>query len=118
MKTVNLAEKFARFAEPWSPKIVGELNGQYVKLARFAGDFVWHHHEAEDELFYVVKGEIVVQLEDRELRVREGEFTIIPRGVKHRPVAKREALVLLFEPRATVNTGESRGERTTEDEWI
>lgn len=118
IEAINLAEKLDRFDEYWSPKIVGELNGQYVKLAKFKGDFVWHQHEAEDELFYVTRGELLIQLRDGEVRIRQGEFAIVPRGVDHRPVAEQEVHVLLFEPRSTVNTGEQQGERTRSDEWI
>lgn len=118
IEAINLAEKLGRFDQYWSPKIVGELNGQYVKLAKFKGEFVWHQHEAEDELFYVTRGELLIQLRDGEVRVRPGEFAIVPRGVKHRPVAEQEVHVLLFEPRSTVNTGELQGERTRSDEWV
>ncbi len=118
IEAINLAEKLDQFDEYWSPRIVGELNGQYVKLAKFKGEFVWHQHEAEDELFYVTRGELLIQLLDGELRVRQGEFAIVPRGVKHRPVAEQEVHVLLFEPRSTVNTGELQGERTRSDEWV
>ena len=113
METVNLAEKFGRFDEAWTPKIVGELNGQHVKLAKFRGPFVWHRHEAEDELFLVVRGRLRIELRGREpLRLGEGEFAVVPRGVEHRPVAEEEAHVLLFEPASTVNTGDVRGELT------
>ncbi len=118
MRTVNLAEKFSKLDAPWSPRIVGELNGQYVKVAKLEGEFVWHHHEHEDELFLVTRGELRIELEDGELHLREGELAIVPRGVRHRPVALGEAHVVLFEPRSTVNTGELRNERTTEVEWI
>lgn len=118
IEAINLAEKLDRFDEHWSPKIVGELNGQYVKLAKFKGEFVWHQHEAEDELFYVTRGELLIQLRDGEVRIRQGEFAIVPRGVEHRPVAEQEVHVLLFEPRSTVNTGELQGERTRSDEWL
>jgi RimJ/RimL family protein N-acetyltransferase/quercetin dioxygenase-like cupin family protein len=112
---VNLAQKFALFDDLWSPKIVGELNGQQVKLARFKGTFVWHHHEAEDELFLVVKGCLVVQLRERDVTLEEGEFIVVPRGVEHRPMAQEEAQVLLFEPVATLNTGNVQSERTREE---
>lgn len=118
IESINLAEKLGRFDEYWSPKIAGELNGQYVKLAKFKGEFVWHQHEAEDELFYVIRGELRIQLRDGEVRIRRGEFAIVPRGVEHRPVAEQEVHVLLFEPRSTVNTGELESERTRSDEWI
>ena len=109
---VNLAEKFALFREYWSPKIVGELNGQQVKLAKFQGEFVWHHHENEDELFLVVRGSFRMEFRDRAVELNAGEFLIVPRGVEHRPVAESEVEVLLFEPTATVNTGNAGGERT------
>jgi mannose-6-phosphate isomerase-like protein (cupin superfamily) len=111
---VNLAEMFARFSDQWSPKIVGELNGQQVKLVRFQGEFVWHHHDAEDELFLVVDGRFRMEFRDRSVWLEKGEFLIVPRGVEHRPVAEEEACVLLFEPATTLNTGNVRNERTCE----
>ena len=105
MDKVNLAEKFGLFDEYWSPKIVGELNGQYVKLAKLKGEFVWHDHEAEDELFLVVKGCMVMRLRDREIVLEEGELLIVPRGVEHCPVAEQEVQILLFEPKSTLHTG-------------
>jgi mannose-6-phosphate isomerase-like protein (cupin superfamily) len=119
MKKVNLAEKFSRFDEPWSPKIVGELNGQHVKLARLEGPFVWHHHEHEDELFLVVEGRLTIEFRDRTVELEKGEFLIVPRGVEHRPVAETEALVMLFEPAGTRNTGNVHDAKTVaEPEWI
>jgi mannose-6-phosphate isomerase-like protein (cupin superfamily) len=119
MEKVNLAEKLGLFDEYWSPRIVGELNEQYVKLAKLKGEFVWHHHENEDELFLVLRGRLVVQFRDREVILAEGEFLIVPRGVEHRPVAEEEVHVLLFEPQATYHTGNVRTERTVEKlEWI
>jgi len=112
MEKVNLAEKFAQFSEYWQPKIVGELNGQHVKLSKFQGPFVWHHHAEEDELFLVVKGRFRMELRDREIMLEEGEFLIVPRGVEHRPHADEEVWVLLFEPAATVNTGNAGGDLT------
>ena len=112
MKKVNLAEKFGLFDAYWSPKIVGELNGQYVKLVKVKGEFVWHHHKDEDELFLVVKGRLVIQLRDREVVLKAGEFFIVPRGVEHKPVAEEEAHLLLFEPASTLNTGNVKDERT------
>ncbi len=111
---VNLAQKLALFSEPWSPKIVGELNGQHVKLVKLQGPFVWHHHEAEDELFLVLHGQLRMELRERTVDVGPGEFIIIPRGVEHRPVAEAEVHVLLFEPASTLNTGNVRDERTAE----
>ncbi len=114
MEKVNLAEKFARFTAHWQPKIVGELNGQQVKLAKFAGPFEWHRHEREDELFLVVRGRFRMEFRDRDIELAEGEFLIVPRGVEHRPVADAEVEVLLFEPAGTLNTGNVRSERTLE----
>ena len=113
MEVVNLAEKLSSFSEQWSPKIVGELNGQQVKLVRFLGEFVWHHHEHEDELFLVVKGRFRMDFRDRSEWIEEGEFVIVPRGVEHRPVAETEASVLLFEPATTLNTGNVTDARLT-----
>jgi mannose-6-phosphate isomerase-like protein (cupin superfamily) len=115
IEKVNLAEKLAMFHTQWSPRIVGELNGQHVKLVRFQGEFVWHHHDDEDELFLVVKGRFRMEFRDREVWLEEGEFLIVPRGVEHRPVAEEEVQVLLFEPASTLNTGNVRGERTVHD---
>lgn len=112
MNKVNLAEKFALFGEHWQPKIVGELNGQHVKLVKFQGPFVWHHHEHEDEMFLVVKGRFHMELRNKEIVLEEGEFLVVPRGVEHRPVADEEVWVLLFEPAATSNTGSAGGEMT------
>jgi mannose-6-phosphate isomerase-like protein (cupin superfamily) len=109
---VNLAEKFARFSEHWKPKIVGEVNDFQVKLVKVKGEFVWHHHEREDELFLVVKGTLRMKLRDREVRVGEGEFIVIPRGVEHLPVADEEVHLVLLEPATTLNTGNVQNERT------
>ncbi|MFT3933115.1 MAG: cupin domain-containing protein [Chitinophagaceae bacterium] len=105
MDKINLLEKFNLFTDYWSPKIVGELNGQHVKLVKFKGPFTWHHHENEDELFYVVKGSFTMEYRDREIDINEGECIVVPRGVEHRPNAKEEVWVLLFEPAGTLNTG-------------
>ena len=115
MDKVNLAQKFSLFDEHWSPKIVGELNGQHVKLAKLKGEFVWHHHEAEDELFLVIKGRLMIKLREREVILEEGEFIIVPRGVEHKPVAEEEVHVLLFEPKSILHTGNVRTERTIEE---
>ncbi len=104
MEKVILADKFALFADHWSPKVVGELNGQQVKLVKFAGEFVWHHHDDEDELFLVVQGSFRMEFRDRVVELNPGEFLIVPRGVEHRPVADNEVCVLLFEPASTLNT--------------
>jgi mannose-6-phosphate isomerase-like protein (cupin superfamily) len=114
---VNLAEKLATFTDHWNPRIVGELNGQQVKLARLQGEFIWHSHEKEDELFLVIDGVLRIEFRDRHVDVGPGEFIIVPRGVEHRPVAEHEVQILLFEPAGTVNTGEAGGPltRTTLD---
>lgn len=112
---VVLAEKFARFNDHWSPKVVGELNGQQVKLVKFQGEFVWHRHEHEDELFLVVRGGFVMEFRDRSVALGEGEFIVVPRGVDHRPVADEEVWVMLFEPAGTLNTGSAGGDRTVEE---
>ncbi len=109
MEKVNLAEKFAQFSEHWRPKVVGELNGQEVKLVKFKGAFVWHHHEVEDELFLVVRGRFRVEFRDRAVELQAGEFLIVPHGIEHRTVADEEVEVLLFEPAATRNTGNVEG---------
>ncbi len=111
---VNLQQKLASFSESYSPKIVGELNQQYVKLVKFDGPFTWHHHENEDELFLVLKGRIRIELRGGEVELGEGEFYIVPKGVEHRPVADEEAHILLFEPAATLNTGNVRDDFTLE----
>jgi mannose-6-phosphate isomerase-like protein (cupin superfamily) len=111
---VNLREAFARFTEQWSPKLVAELNGQHVRIVKVEGEFVWHRHDDEDELFLVVEGRLRIELRDRVVELEEGELLVVPRGVEHRPVATEEAWVLLFEPAATVNTGNVRGDRTVE----
>ena len=115
MDKVNLAQKFSLFQEHWSPKIVAELNGQLVKLVKFSGEFVWHHHDHEDELFLVVKGKLVMHLKDRDVAVNEGEFIVVPRGVEHKPEALGEAHVMLFEPKSTLNTGNVRNELTLDE---
>jgi mannose-6-phosphate isomerase-like protein (cupin superfamily) len=109
---VNLEEKFSLFRSHWQPKIVGELNGQHVKLVRFQGEFVWHKHDTEDEMFLVLGGQFDMEFRDRTVRLREGEFLIVPKGIEHRPVAEKEARVMLFEPVSTVNTGDAGGPRT------
>lgn len=115
---VNLSAKLALFSEHFRPKIVGELNGQQVKLVKFQGPFVWHSHEAEDELFLVVQGRFRMEFRDRTVELEQGEMLVVPRGVEHRPVAEEEVHVLLFEPASTVNTGTAGGERTAAAEWI
>jgi mannose-6-phosphate isomerase-like protein (cupin superfamily) len=116
MDKVNLAHKLSLFSDHWSPKIVGELNGQHVKLVKFEGAFVWHRHEREDELFLVLKGAFRIEMRDRSIELTQGEFFIVPRGVEHRPVADRgEVHCLLFEPAGTLNTGNVENERTVEN---
>jgi mannose-6-phosphate isomerase-like protein (cupin superfamily) len=115
MNKVNLPEKFAQFTEHWQPKIVGELNGQYIKLVKFLGPFTWHHHDNEDELFLVYKGRFRMEYRDHTEEIEEGEFVIVPRGVEHRPFADEEVQVLLFEPATTLNTGNVRNEFTVPD---
>jgi mannose-6-phosphate isomerase-like protein (cupin superfamily) len=119
MAIVNLAEKFAHITDYWHPRIAGELNDSHIKLVKLKGEFVWHSHEREDELFLVVRGRLLIKLRDRDLRLDEGELVIIPRGVEHCPVAEEEVHVLLLEPKNTVNTGDVRSERTVDaSEWI
>jgi mannose-6-phosphate isomerase-like protein (cupin superfamily) len=112
MDKVNLAEKLSAFTDHWSPRIVGELNGQHVKVVKLQGEFVWHHHADADELFLVLDGRLVIQLRDRAVVLERGELFIVPKGVEHRPVADAEAHVLLFEPAGTLNTGNVTNERT------
>jgi mannose-6-phosphate isomerase-like protein (cupin superfamily) len=115
MEKVKLADKLAMFSDHFSPKVVGELNGQHVKLVKFKGEFVWHHHEQEDELFYVVKGSFDMQLREKTITINAGEFLIVPHGVEHRPVAKEEVEILLFEPATTLNTGNVENELTVKN---
>jgi len=112
---VNIREKLALFQDHWSPRIVGELNGQHVKLVKFQGEFVWHKHDHEDELFLVIKGRFRMEFRDSQVWLEEGEFLIVPRGVEHRPVAEEEVHVLLFEPAGTLNTGDVRDKRTVQE---
>ncbi len=117
MKVVDLAEKLSSFEEAWNPRVVAELNGQQVKVAKLRGEFIWHRHEQEDELFWVVRGTLRMQLRDpevRELEIAEGQLLVVPRGVEHRPLADEECHVVLFEPATTLNTGDVRNERTRE----
>lgn len=112
IEKVNLQQKFSQISDYWNPRIAGELNGQYVKLVKFQGEFIWHHHAEEDEIFLVVKGKLRMELRDRVVEVQAGEFIIIPRGVEHRPCADEEVEVMLFEPASTLNTGNQVNERT------
>ncbi|MFH1183430.1 MAG: cupin domain-containing protein [Chloroflexota bacterium] len=118
LEVVDLSRKFALFSEYWRPKIVGELNGSYVKLVKLKREFVWHRHEHEDELFLVIKGSLVIKLRDGDLALGQGQFVVIPRGVEHMPMAAGEVHVMLLEPKSTVNTGDVSGERTVDAEWI
>jgi mannose-6-phosphate isomerase-like protein (cupin superfamily) len=112
IEKINLAEKFSRIQEYWKPYIAGELNGQLVKLDKLKGEFVWHHHENEDEMFLVVKGRFRIEFRDKTIWLEEGEFIVVPRGVEHKPVAEEEAWILLFEPASTLNTGNVNNEFT------
>jgi len=112
MESVNIEEKLARINDYWRPHIAAELNGQQVKLVKFLGPFVWHHHDNEDELFLVVKGRLRMEFRDRTVAVREGEFIVVPRRVEHRPLAEEEVHVVLFEPASTLNTGNVQNELT------
>lgn len=115
----NLASKFGQVTEQWSPRVVAELNGQHVKVVKFAGEFVWHHHEHEDEMFLVHRGRFRMDFRDHSVDLGEGDFIVVPRGVEHRPVAADEVEVLLFEPAGTLNTGDVTNERTVASpEWI
>jgi mannose-6-phosphate isomerase-like protein (cupin superfamily) len=116
---VNLNQKTELITETWVPKIVGELNGQYIKLVKGRGEFTWHQHENEDEFFLVVKGQLTIHLRDRDVALNEGEFFIVPRGVEHKPEAREDAYMMLYEPVATLNTGDVRNELTQEKlDWI
>lgn len=114
MQKVNLSEKFSLFQDYWNPRIAGELNGQQVKLVKFKGEFVWHKHDHEDELFFVVSGSFRMELRDKVIDLHEGEFLVVPKGVEHRPVAEEEVSVMLFEPASTLNTGDAKGDLTKE----
>jgi len=118
MDKVNLAAKLDLIKEYWKPKVVAELNDSHVKIVKLKGEFVWHHHDREDELFLVLKGNLRIDLRGETLRLGEGELAVIPRGAEHRPVADKEVHILLLEPKTTVNTGDVRSERTVKAEWI
>ena len=115
MNKVNIDEKLSLFNEHWDPKIVGELNGQYVKLVKFKGEFVWHKHDNEDEMFYALKGKFNMEYRDKTVEINENEFVIVPRGVEHKPVAEKEVSVMLFEPKTILNTGDTRNDFTKEN---
>jgi len=112
MQVINLKEKFSLFNETWTPKLVGELNGQHIKLAKIKGEFIWHKHDDADEMFLIIKGSITIKMRDKDVLLNEGEFFIVPRGVEHKPIAEEEAHILLFEPADTINTGEVEHEYT------
>ena len=118
MDKVNLADKFRLFQDRWSPKIVGAVNDSYVKLVKVKGEFTWHRHEDEDEMFLVVRGDLTIRLRDGEVTLGEGQMAVVPRGVEHLPVAEDEVHVLVLTPKSTVNTGATGGERTKAAEWI
>jgi mannose-6-phosphate isomerase-like protein (cupin superfamily) len=118
VEKIDLSEKFGRFSDRWSPKIVAEVNGVEVRLAKVEGEFVWHSHADEDELFLVVRGELTIRLRDGEVKLGEGQLAVVPRGVEHLPVAEDEVHVLVLTPKSTVNTGETGGDRTRAAEWI
>lgn len=118
MQTINLAEKLSRFTEHFKPKIIAELNGQHIKLVRALGEFIWHHHEHEDEAFLVLSGAFRIEFRDHVAFAKVGEMIVVPRGVEHRPVADEEVCLMLFEPTSTVNTGTAGGDRTATPDWI
>jgi len=115
MNAINLQQKLTQFSDYWNPRIIGELNGQLVKLTKLKGEFIFHSHEAEDELFYVIKGKLKMAYKDRVEEINEGELVIVPKGVEHKPIADEEVHIMLFEPATTVNTGKIRNERTQTD---
>lgn len=115
LEKINLADKFSLFDQPWQPKIVAELNDTYVKVVKVQDEFIWHHHDDEDELFLVVAGRLRMELRDGDVIVEPGELVVVPRGVEHRPVAEEETHVVLIEPRTTLNTGNVRSERTVDE---
>ena len=118
MDKINLSEKFDLFSEQWRPKIVGELNDAHVKLAKLQGEFVWHQHENEDEMFMIHKGRLLIKFRDKDVWLDKGEFLIIPKGIEHKPVAEEEVELILIEPKTIVNTGDTQSERTIEAEWL
>lgn len=112
MEKVNIEQKLSLFSDYWNPKIVGELNGQHVKLVKLKGEFIWHKHDNEDELFYVLKGSLKMEYRDKTIIINEHEFLIVPKGIEHRPIAENEVSIMLFEPATTLNTGNTAGELT------
>ena len=117
IQVINLEKKFGLFHEHWKPKIIAELNDSYVKVVKLRGDFVWHYHENEDELFWVRRGKLTIKLRDRDLHLSEGEIVVIPKGTEHKPVARNEVELMLLEPKTTLNTGNVQNERTAAPEW-
>lgn len=115
MEVVNITEKLSHITDHWNPRIAGELNDSYVKLVKLKGEFLWHHHDNEDELFFVIKGQLLMRLRDGDVVINPGEFLIVPRGVEHMPVAQEEVHLMLLEPKTTLNTGNVRNERTVEE---
>ena len=118
MDRIDLAEKFSLFTDQWQPRIVAELNGQHVKIARIEGEFVWHDHPEADEMFFVVKGAFRMEMRDRTVNLSQGDMMVVPRGVEHRPVADEECWIMMLEPKGTVNTGDTGGDRTVDPAWI
>jgi mannose-6-phosphate isomerase-like protein (cupin superfamily) len=118
MDKINLAKKMDLFHDHWKPKIVGEINDSYVKLAKLKGEFMWHHHESEDEMFFIIRGHLTIQFRDKNINLNEGEMIIIPKGIEHCPLAEEEVQVMLLEPKTTLNTGTEENERTAPLEWI
>ena len=119
MDKINLAEKFNQFSTHWDPRIVSELNGQYVKIAKVKGEFVWHSHQHEDELFMVIMGELEIHFRDKVVNLSPGEIIVVPKGVEHKPVAKKEVQIMMFEPKSTLNTGQTESEMKRDKlEWI
>lgn len=112
MEKINLDQKFSLFSDHWNPRIVGELNGQHVKLAKLKGEFIWHHHDHEDEFFYVIQGMLRMEFRDKSVELKPGEMIIVPKGIEHKPVAVEEVHIMLFEPATTLNTGNIENERT------
>ena len=115
MQKVTVKDKLSLFSDHWNPRIVGELNGQHVKLVKLKGEFVWHKHNEEDELFYVLEGVLTIEFRDKTIELKPNEFLIVPKGVEHKPVAEQEVSVMLFEPMSTLNTGDTRGQLTQEN---
>jgi len=115
MEVVNLSEKFNLINEHWSPRLIGELNNQAVKIAKLKGEFIWHHHENEDEMFFVIEGSMIIKLKDKDIVLNKNEFFIIPKGIEHKPVARDEVLVMMFEPMSTINTGNIESDITIKD---